>query len=91
MKIKKHEEFKLTEDELKRILRLVEAQRELSYHLQKYKEAVALRVEELKHITAKAQEVQNLKLNWNWNKFINLTEDERKLINQMLFQKHIRV
>lgn len=84
--------FNLNSSELEAILRLVEAQRELVYHLQKYKEAVALRVEELRIITAKAQEVQKLKHNfWGAKQLDRISEEERKAINIMLQQKHIRV
>ena len=90
--MKKSDNFNLNTSELEGILRLVETQRELVYHLQKYKEAVALRVEELKIITAKAQEVQKLKPNfWGKNIFNRISEEERKTINVMLQQRHIRV
>lgn len=89
--MKKQITFNLNESEMKVIMRLVEAQRELSYHLLKFKEAQERKVEELKHITAKAQEVQNLKRNFDWNKFITLSEEEKKSINCMLQSKHIRV
>lgn len=90
--MKKKTNYNLNEEELKAILRLVEAQRELSYHLQKYKEALELRVKELNLIITKAQEVQRLKHNFHYDPVLNnLTEEERKQINILLQSKHIRV
>lgn len=86
--------LKLDIKELETFVRLCEAQRDLAYHLQKYKEAVAERVKELEHITAKAQKVVALKgiFKRGQKKFwLTLTEEEVKQVNQMLQQRHIQI
>jgi hypothetical protein len=83
--------YQLNENELKALFRLVEAERELAYHLVKYKESLELRLEELKHLTAKASEVQRIKHGWDWKQFSSLTEEQKKAINNILQSKHIKV
>ena len=78
--------------ELDDFLRLIEAQREMAYHLQKYKEAQELKLKELELITQKAQKVNALKQKFkrvtNWKR---LTEEEIKQINCLLQARHIRI
>ena len=78
--------------ELETFVRLCEAQRDLAYHLQKYKETLEQRKKELEIITAKASKVQNLKRIFKKGQkklWLTLSPDEVKQINSMLQQKHI--
>ena len=85
---------KIDIQDIEAFVKLCEAQRDLAYHLQKYKEAVAERVKELELITAKAQRVQQLK-----RKFraiepkikMLLSPEEIKKINALLQQRHITI
>lgn len=84
--------FILTESQLKALMRLVEAQRELVYHLQKFKEAQQKKVEELEYITARASEVQKIKHQCSNLAFLeSLSPEQKKQINSMLILRHIRV
>ena len=80
--------------ELEILIRLCETQRDLAYHLQKYKEAVAERVKELEVITQKALKVQQLKHIFKKGQkalWLTLTPEEVKQVNCMLQQKHIQI
>jgi len=80
--------------ELETFVRLCEAQRDLAYHLQKYREAVAERVKELEVITQKAQKVQQLKHIFKKGQkalWLTLTPEEVKQVNCMLQQRHITI
>lgn len=89
--MKTNTNFNITENELEGIMRLVEAQRELAYWLHQYNENAKAKLEELKHITAKAQEIQALRHTFKEKIFSRLTLEEQKKINAMLQAKHIRV
>jgi uncharacterized protein YehS (DUF1456 family) len=91
-KMETNKNFTLSENELAGLFRLVEAQRELVYHLHhllKHKEET---LKELKMIEMKASEVQRLTNHSKGLKNLtSLTEEERKTINNMLMKKHIRI
>lgn len=85
---------KINLEELNDFLNLIEAQRDLAYHLQKFKEATEQRVKELEIIKNKAQLVYNLKSSFRnvLDKYKQrLTDEEIKKINVMLQQRHINV
>jgi len=80
--------------EVEHLIRLCEAQRDLAYHLQKYRETLAQRVKELEIITQKAQKVVQLKSIFKKGQkalWLTLTEEEVKQVNNMLQQKHIQI
>ncbi len=82
----------LSENELAGLFRLVEAQRELVYHLEQFKIKTQERLKELEIITSKAMEVQRLtNHSKSLKKLTSLSEEQRKQINVMLQQKHIKV
>lgn len=80
--------------EVEHLVRLLESQRDLAYHLQKYREAVAERVKELEIITQKALKVQQLKHIFKKGQkalWLTLTPEEVKQVNCMLQQRHIQI
>ena len=80
--------------DLETFVRLLESQRDLTYHLQKYREAVAERVKELEIITQKAQKVVQLKHLFKKGQkalWLTLTPEEVKQVNNMLQQRHIQI
>ena len=80
-------------DEVETLVRLCEAQRDLCYHLDKYREALSLRLKELEHIQEKATKVQTLKQKFKGNRelWLTLTPDEVKQVNNILQARHIRI
>lgn len=80
--------------ELDGYFKMIEAQRDLAYHLQKYKEATEKKVEELKIITAKAQAVMNAKSHFKSRHipYLNtLSEEDVKKVNALFNMRHIRI
>ena len=85
---------KIDLEHLETFLKLIEANRDLVYHLHEFNEATKIRLKELEMIKQKAQIVMNLKHNFrNVEKKYKLLlkDDEIKQINNMLQQRHIRI
>lgn len=85
---------KIDIEDIEDYIRLAEAQRDLAYHLQKYKEALELRIKELEILKQKAQLVQNLSAgfrNVDRKKKLTLSDEDIKKINNILQQRHIRI
>lgn len=78
--------------ELEHLIRVCEAQRDLCYHLQKFKEATSERLKELEMVKQKAERVMQLKNILKTHKeFWIMTEEEKKKVNALLNQRHIRL
>lgn len=90
--MKSNKNITLSENELTGLFRLVEAQRELVYHLEQFRIKSQERLKELEIIKNKAMEVQRLtNHNKSLKKLTSLTDEQKKTINAMLQQKHIRI
>ena len=82
---------KIEFEDIEQLLRLVEAQRDLAYHLQKLKESIEQKNKEMQSVIAKAQRVQMLKSKFKGIDTKIFTKEEVIKINQMLQQRHIRI
>lgn len=85
---------KLDIKEVEAFVRLLEAQRELAYHLHKYNEALKERKKELDLLIVKAQKVVELKHIFKKGQkklWLTLTDEEVKQVNNMLQQRHIQI
>jgi len=94
METKKTTTTKLDIKEIEQFVKLLEAQRDLAYHLHQYNEVLRKRKEELELITLKAQKVNQLKSIFKKGSkklWLTLTEEEVKQVNNMLQQRHIKI
>lgn len=75
-------------------IRLVELQRDLSYHMSKFLDAQKRQNEEFNILLSKAQSLAQLKSNFRQvapELKHTLTDEQRKKINNMLHQRHINL
>lgn len=75
-------------------VRLIEVQRDLCYHLENFKESCEQKNKELEIITQKAQKVVNLRQRFRTigrEKWLTLSEEDVKKLNNILQARHIKI
>jgi len=84
------EKIEIDLEELEKCFQLIEAERELVYHLKKYKEALELRNKELEDLCKKAQRVMLLK-RYVKKGITTLKKEEKEYINKLFGKRFIKI